>query len=326
MASQAEALGSEVGAWTSMASKGHSFYSTNAILLRGTGEVLETSHGFVQRYNPYTDTWRGMNLMCAPGLCQTVSLMELPSGKVLADVVYTGRMGGTPGLMTYDPDSDTWTRVSHAHARGRSMTVLGSGKVLLAGGTTFDGSQMVTLRSAEVYDPALETWTPVPGSMTSPRAGHSATLLYSGKVLVTGGSTAELYDPTTGTWTAAGTPPLPLGTHRAVRLYSGHVLVSSDVTGSIDTAVALYDPYNERWSEGPTLPFAQPFSATLLYSGEVLVMNSAGQTAVYSPSMNAWLPAPSATSSTSPGAAVLLHTGQVLRLNGSSPVAERFTR
>ena len=326
MASRAEALGSEVGAWTPMASKGLSAYSTSAILLRGTGEVLETSHGFVQRYNPYTDTWRDMRLMCSPGYCQTVGLTELPSGKVLADVVFTGRMGGSPGLMTYDPDTDTWTHVSHAHARGRIITVLGSGKVLLAGGSTYEGSQWVTLRSAEVYDPSLDTWTPVPGNMTTPRAGHSATLLYSGKVLVTGGTTAELYDPTTGTWTAVGTVPLPMSTHRAVRLYSGHVLVLSAAADSSDTAVALFDPYNERWSAGPVLPFAQPSSMTLLYSGEVLVTNAAGQAAVYSSSLNEWVPAASATSSTSPGAAVLLHTGQVLRLNGSSPVVERFTR
>ncbi|WPB82862.1 kelch repeat-containing protein [Archangium violaceum] len=334
MASQAEALGSEVGAWTPMAPKGFSAYNTNAILLRGTGEVLETAYGYVQRYNPYTDTWRDMSLMCSPGYCQTASLTELPSGKVLAGVVFAGRMGGTPGLMRYEPDTDTWAIVPHGHFRGRSMTVLGSGKVLMAGGSTYEGSQVVSLRSAEVYDPALETWTPVPGSMTTPRAGHSATLLYSGKVLVTGGaapdgsgfSTAELYEPSTGTWTAAGSLPLAVGAHRAVRLYSGHVLVLSDATGSAETAVALYDPYNERWSAGPTLPLAQPISATLLYSGEVLVMNTAGRTAVYSPSLNAWLPAASATPSTSPGAAVLLHTGQVLRLNGGSPVVERFTR
>ena len=162
--------------------------------------------------------------------------------------------------------------------------------------------------------------------MTTPRAGHTATLLYSGKVLVTGGTTAELYEPTTGTWTAAGTVPLPMSTHRAVRLYSGHVLVLSGAADSSDTAVALFDPYSERWSAGPVLPFAQPSSMTLLYSGEVLVTNAAGQAAVYSSSLNEWLPAASATSSTSPGAAVLLHTGQVLRLNGSSPVVERFTR
>ena len=104
------------------------------------------------------------------------------------------------------------------------------------------------------------------------------------------------------------------------------MLVLSDASSSSDTAVALYDPYNERWFAGPTLPFAQPSSTTMLYSGEVLVTNAAGQAAVYSPSLNAWLPAASATASTSPDASVLLHTGQVLRLNGGSSVVERFTR
>jgi hypothetical protein len=52
---------------------------------------------------------------------------------------------------------------------------------------------------------------------------------------------------------------------------------------------------------------------------------NAGQAALYSPSQNAWLPVASATSSTVTGASVLLQTGQVLRLNGSSSVAELFT-
>ncbi|WNG54262.1 hypothetical protein F0U59_05285 [Archangium gephyra] len=331
---QTEALGSAVGAWTPTEPMAQPNPSFSAVLLRSTGEVLVPSLGFVQRYNPYTDTWRAMRPMCSPGYCQTFGLTQLPSGKVLADVVYTGRMGGTPGLMLHDPDADTWTGVPHAHARDKSVTVLDSGKVLLAGGFTYEGSQRVVLRSAEVYDPAQGTWTSVPGSMTAPRSGHTATLLYSGQVLVTGGfssdgtslATAELYDPTTGTWTAAGSLSHPRGQHRALRLYSGHVLVLSDASGSSSTAVDLYDPYNARWSAGPPLPFTQPTSATLLYSGEVLVVNAAGQAAVYSPTQNVWLPAASATSSTAPGAAVLLHTGQVLRLNGSSPVAEWFTR
>jgi Galactose oxidase, central domain len=170
--------------------------------------------------------------------------------------------------------------------------------------------------------------------MSTPRSGHTATLLYSGQVLVTGGfssdgmrlSSAELYDPATGSWTAAGSLSQPRGHHRALQLYSGQVLVLSDASGASDTAVDLYEPYNARWFAGPPLPFTQPSSATLLYSGEVLVVNAAGQAAVYSPSQNAWLPAASAMPSTSPGVAVLLHTGQVLRLHGGSTVAERFTR
>ena len=57
-------------------------------------------------------------------------------------------------------------------------------------------------------------WT-FTGAMTTPRYGHTATLLWNGKVLVAGGAgpkncdgpsirTAELFDPATGTWSETG--------------------------------------------------------------------------------------------------------------------------
>jgi Galactose oxidase, central domain len=56
---------------------------------------------------------------------------------------------------------------------------------------------------------AAPSWT-YTGSLNTPRAGHTATLLPNGKVLVVGGSgagvpdTADLYDPVTGTWSFTG--------------------------------------------------------------------------------------------------------------------------
>src|SRR6266702_138143 len=52
------------------------------------------------------------------------------------------------------------------------------GRVVAAGGSV--------LSSAELYDPASETWT-VTGSLGDFREFHTATLLPSGKVLVAGG-------------------------------------------------------------------------------------------------------------------------------------------
>jgi hypothetical protein len=55
-----------------------------------------------------------------------------------------------------------------------------------------------TLASAELYDPRTGKFVET-GAMGTARAGHTATLLLDGRVLITGGDTngltAELYQP-----------------------------------------------------------------------------------------------------------------------------------
>ena len=55
-----------------------------------------------------------------------------------------------------------------------------------------------------MYDPAANSWSSTPGNLTTARYYHTATLLSSGKVLITGGynadngvnvSSTELYTP-----------------------------------------------------------------------------------------------------------------------------------
>jgi N-acetylneuraminic acid mutarotase len=63
-----------------------------------------------------------------------------------------------------------------------TAALLPSGKVLVVGG----GNDQGVLKSAEVYDPATNSWSAA-GSMGTARLYSRAALLPSGKVLVTGG-------------------------------------------------------------------------------------------------------------------------------------------
>ena len=71
------------------------------------------------------------------------------------------------------------------------------------------------------------------GSLLTGRAYQTATLLPNGKVLVVGGTSAELYDPATGTWSPAGNPGTS-GT--ATLLLNGKVLVAG-------VGAALYESF-----------------------------------------------------------------------------------
>jgi hypothetical protein len=128
-----------------------------------------------------------------------------------------------------------------------TATLLPSGKVLVAGGAN-DSSGGIT--SAEVYDPANESWTATTGNMNTARYYHTATLLPGGKVLVAGGfndsdgylSSAEVYDPATGSWSATGNLNTARFEHTATLLPSGKVLVTAGYGYPGDlTSAEVYD-------------------------------------------------------------------------------------
>jgi hypothetical protein len=76
------------------------------------------------------------------------------------------------------------------------------------------------------------------------RAGHTATLLSNGQVLVAGGDgkTAKLYDPTTGKWTAAAPMHTPRYVDTATLLRSGRVRVAGGYDGAALSSAELYQP------------------------------------------------------------------------------------
>ncbi len=78
---------------------------------------------------------------------------------------------------------------------------------------------------------------------------HAATLLASGKVLISGGdpnepprTAAELYDPDAGSFGAAGSMTTPRATHTATLLASGQVLIVGGDGGDDIPSGELYTP------------------------------------------------------------------------------------
>ncbi|HEX8697507.1 MAG TPA: kelch repeat-containing protein, partial [Myxococcaceae bacterium] len=230
----------------------------------------------------------------------------LPSGEVLV-AGGQGLTGSLQSSQTVSSSSGAWVDVSPMNI-GRTRhttTLLPSGKALAAGG--WDG--VFFLNSARLYTPkapASQEWDSA-GLMADARAGHTATLLPSGKVLVAGGenadgslSTAELYDPTSDSWSYTGSLNTARIEHTATLLASGKVLVvggrESLSTPDALASAELYDPATGRWTTISS-PHAGRFlhtSTLLLPSGKVLLAggeNANGPlttAALYDPKDNTW--------------------------------------
>ena len=149
-------------------------------------------------------TWTYTGSLKTATLFHTATL--LPNGKVL---VAGGQAisGITNRAELFDTLVGTWTNTGAMTAKRyvHTATLLLNGKVLVAGGFAA-GNGGSPLSSAELFDPAIGTWTPT-GSMTNARGYHVAILLANGKVLVAGGAaspSAEIYDPVGGTWKPTG--------------------------------------------------------------------------------------------------------------------------
>jgi hypothetical protein len=219
---------------TGFASRGHTatLAGDGSVLLIGGSRGQNTLSTSIDRYDPRSNTLlRIGNLSNGREGHRSV---RLNSGRILV----TGGLASFPVATAelvdertgqVDPTgSPRFQRVSHTATR------LGNDRVLVTGGySSGEGAVFGISRSAEIWDPRTNQFRLLASTMTTARAGHSATLLPDGRVLIVGGLSvdagyefAEVFDPATETFTVfAAVDNRERGLHATAQLPDGSVLV-----------------------------------------------------------------------------------------------------
>lgn len=234
---------------------------------------------------------------------------------------------------------------------GQTATLLSDGDVLLVGGSEMPEGKEST-KTAEIYDPATNTWTAAPAPAELEEA-QSATLLSDGRVLLIGlfkgqpfpgVAGAAIYDPASDDWRRAAPPRRFRYGSSVTLLPDGKVIVMGGWHGeqaptlpvetkyTVFASVEEYDPATDAWSELAPMNHARAdHAATLMPDGEVLVtggifevewggpndyLNSLTSTEIYDQRTNSWSTRASMLIPRAQDTATLMKDGMVLVVGG----------
>ena len=331
--------------WRSVGSTKDVRESSGLVLLNDGRVLVAGGHrdpqwkliGSAELYDPSSETWSPTGDLVEPRE-GVGALTLLANGKVLLAGEHTTETGAE----LYDTATGKWSATGAllTGRGGHSTTLLQDRKVLVAGGIDYDAPGTPIFASAELYDPATETWSAT-GEMIGKRFKHGGVRLPNGQVLVAGGTatepsddralaTAELYDPASGKWAQTGALSRSREGPVMVLLRDGKVLIAGGAAGNFGNYTTLaeaeiYDPQTGTWTA--TAPMTQDrvgFTLTLLSDGRVLAAagvtrpkNTALSSAeIYDPATGTWTDAGTMNARRWNHRAVLLPNGSVLIVGG----------
>jgi hypothetical protein len=272
----------------------------------------------------------------AIGTALVIDNPEAPTGTVgvpYPPYQYTANNGAPPLIWSATPALTNGLTLSAQGVLSGTPTATGQSPITLKVTDSMGG--FGSLHTVVRVSPAVAASFTATGSMQIARSGHAATLLPSGKVLVTGGGngiadqTAELYDPVAMTFTpTAGNMINPRIRHTATLLGNGKVLI----VGSGDASAELYDPATNMFAVTGSLNHARTSpTATLLNTGKVLIVGGSttpndATTELYDPASETFSFTGNTTAVRSGHTATLLldHSVLIAGGNGGNITAELY--
>ena len=309
------------------------------VLVTGGMDAREGSHNS----NPYVSYSSAWAYSARTGTWSRAGIMRQartdPAGAVLRD----GRVLVAGGYYA----SDRWRSALSVNSSPREVPMIElvvSRSGVLAD-VAPDTPPAPVLATAELYDPATNTWSAT-GSMAVPRYGASAVTLSDGRVLIVGQrvawggpydiridqrayTVAEIYDPKTGRFRLAGTLPTPMVNGALVALADGGALLVGGYTKPDDgpalpvRTTLRFGARALTWTATGRLATARSSAvAVRLRDGRVLVAGGYDayvptKTAeLYDPATGKWTAAPPMPAPRGGGAAVVLRDGSVLIVGG----------
>ena len=269
----------------------------------------------------------------------TIRSMVIAPAALQTGVGITRRFVAT-GTFSDGSTADVSTSATWATQTSGIASVSNGAATGLALGSTSVTATLGTVAASAEVDVTTNTWSAAPAMPTERVAGHTATLLTNGKLLIVGGvksdggtAAADLFDPVTATWTSVAPMATMRSSHAATLLPDGRVLVTGGSTvstsaakGYVNNASAeIYDPVANTWTPTPPMSAARSHhTATLLPDGKVLVVGGENvlylvepTAEIYDPVSNTWsAPRAQPVVPRSQHTATLLPSGLVLIAGG----------
>ena len=257
---------------------GHSLVELpdGTVVLAGGGATDPAGNPIVavdlRRFDPQTQSFSvipGAQLSHERGAATATGLLD---GRVL----YLGGSDGSGAARDtgdlFDPVAGTVTATASMSVPrvGHTATLLADGRVFVAGGITFidPNDPIASINSVtprtEIYNPSTNSWSNGP-NLPDPRAGHAASRLNDGRVLVTGGvevpsvfglpfpafsNDCQLYNPANNSLSGTGDFGGDRSLHSQITLADGRVLVAGGADGNLLTQ--NFSPLESCWTFSAT--------------------------------------------------------------------------